>query len=386
MKASLRSLELEVGREEAAPGGGTAWTVSIPSWRYDLDRPIDIVEEVLRLHGTDRIPPARVVAPGIVGDDDPVVLFNRRATAYLVGHDFNECVNVALRSSTEISTWVSQTSLQELALENPFAADQSHLRPSIILGLLDTLKLNQSRGVAASRLAETGRVFMETDGRNYECAAVGFIIADDLERRWQRREPADFYTVKHHLEALAGWAGIDLAGSRLAPVVGPFYGWQEGHSSAAGQIQDGWTARFGLLNLAMVRSLGIQGKVHAGILAVLPARLPSGAVRRRHSDVSTFPPALRDLALVVDEATPAMEIQGELARIGRAASGTAFSLESASVFDVYRSSDLPEGRKSVAFSLVFRAADRTLTDAEVNAVFQRIQLEIGATKPWLIRK
>jgi len=386
MKAALQSLELVVGREGAAAGGSPLWTVSIPSWRYDLDRPIDLVEEVLRLHGTDRIPPARVNAPGIVGDDDPVVAFNRRATAYLVGHDFHECVNIALRSSAEIATWVSQTSLQELALENPFVADQSHLRPSIILGLLDTLKLNQSRGVAACRLAETGRVFMESNGRNFECAAAGFIIADDLERRWLRREPADFYTAKHHVGALAGAAGIDLGAEPLSPVTGPFYGWQEGHSSAAGQIQDGWTARFGLLNLAMVRSLGIEGKVYAGIIAVLPEKLPSESIRRRHSDFSIFPPALRDLALVVDEATPAQEVRAGLCRIARSAAGGAFSVEGASVFDVYRSSDLPAGRKSVAFSLVFRASDRTLTDAEVNAVFQRIQAEIAQTTPWLVRK
>jgi phenylalanyl-tRNA synthetase beta chain len=386
MKASLRSLELVVGHERMAPGHSAAWTVSVPSWRYDLDRPIDLVEEILRLHGTDRIPPARVSAPGLVGDDDPVVLFNRGATAYLAGHDFHECVNASLRSGDEISTWVSQTALQELALENPFVADQSHLRPTIILGLLDTLKLNQSRGVAVTRLAETGRVFMECNGWNYECAAVGFVIADDLERRWQRREPADFYTVKHHVESLARLAGLDLSGQPLSPVTGPFYGWQEGHSAAAGAIQDGWTARFGLLNLAMVRALGIQGKVHAGILALLPERLQQGGGRRRYADISAFPAALRDLALVVDADAPAGDVRGGLERIAAAAAGSDFSLEKVEVFDVYRSGDLPDGRKSLAFSLVFRSRDRTLTDAEVNGVFQKIQDGIARTTPWQVRK
>ena len=386
MRASLEALELDVVREAVAPGGGASWTVSIPSWRYDLDRPIDLVEEVLRLHGTDRIPPDRVRAAGIVSDDDPVVLFNRRATEYLVGHDFHECVNTVLRSPGEISLWVSQVALQDLALENPFVADQSHLRPSLILGLLDTLKLNQSRGVAVSRLAEVGRVFVESNGCNYECAAAAFLVADDPTRRWKRRDPADFYTAKHHVGALAAAAGIDLAGAELFPVGGPYYGWQEGHSATSGQIGDGWTARFGLLNLEMVRSQGIEGKVYAGILAILPGRLAAATTRRRHSDFSLYPPVLRDLALVVGAATPAGEVRRALAGMAAAATGTAFRVEGVEIFDVYRSEELTGDRKSLAFSLVFRAQERTLTDAEVNSAFQKIQDEIARTTPWQVRK
>src|SRR5207253_3161554 len=147
-------------------------------------------EEVLRVYGTERIPATVVNAPGLVANDASVVNFNRRATDYLVGHDFHECVSYTLRPAKEIATWVSQTAAQELALANPFVEDQSHLRPTLITGLLDSLKLNQSRGVVASRLCETGRIFIERNGQNYECAAVGFIIADPVgERAWLKREP-----------------------------------------------------------------------------------------------------------------------------------------------------------------------------------------------------
>ena len=95
-------------------------------------------------------------------------------TDYLVGHDFHECVNYTLRPAKEIATWVSQTAAHELALANPFVEDQSHLRPTLVTGLLESLKLNQSRGVAVSRLCETGRIFIERNGQNFECAAVGF--------------------------------------------------------------------------------------------------------------------------------------------------------------------------------------------------------------------
>jgi phenylalanyl-tRNA synthetase beta chain len=387
MRAALEALELNISREGPTESRGTAWWVTIPSWRDDLDRPIDLVEEVLRLHGTDKIPAAVVTAPGLIGDDDPVVRFNRRVTDYLVGHDFHECVNYTLRSAKEIATWVSQTAAVELALANPFVDDQSHLRPTIIMGLLESLKLNQSRGVAVSRLCETGRVFIERNGQNFECAAAGFVMAEPVgERTWLKREPADFYAVKKHAAALAAAAGIDLARAPLVPVTGSFYGWQEGQSAAAGEMAQGWTARFGLLNLAMVKSFGLEGKIHAGIFAILPEKLTGETSRRRYADFSLMPAALRDFALVVDATVQAEDVRKTLAKIARAAAGHAFGLERVEIFDVYQGPGLPEGKKSLAFSLVFRSVERTLTDDEVNAVGLKIQDEIAQTTPWQIRK
>ncbi|HYP17672.1 MAG TPA: phenylalanine--tRNA ligase subunit beta, partial [Opitutus sp.] len=386
MRVAFEALELTITREEPTERRGPAWTVSVPSWRDDLDRPIDLVEEVLRIYGTEKIPATVVNSPGLVGDDDPIVLFNRRVTDYLVGHDFHECVNYTLRPAKEISTWVSQTAAAELALANPFVEDQSHLRPTLITGLLETLRLNQSRGVAVSRLCETGRIFIERNGQNFECAAVGFVIAEDAERRWKQREPADFYAVKHHITALAAMAGIDLARQPLAPVAGPSAGWQDGHSAAAGEMAHGWTARFGLMSLAMVKSLGIEGKVYAGLFAILPEQITAESVRRRYSDFSLFPAALRDLAVVVDTATPSDDVRKQLTKLARAAVGNAFAVERVAVFDVYQGAGLPEGKKSLAFSLTFRAPDRTLTDDEVIAAFTKLQDELTKTTGYTIRK
>ena len=382
MRAAFEALELSIVREEPTEKRGPAWTVSVPSWRDDLDRPIDLVEEVLRIYGTEKIPATVVLSPGILSEDDPVVRFNRRVTDYLVGHDFHECVNYTLRPAKELTTWVSQAAASELALANPFVEDQSHLRPTLIVGLLDSLKLNQSRGVSAARLCETGRIFVEFNGQNLECAAVAFIIAEDSERRWAKREPADFYTTKHHVAMLAAAAGIDL---NRQPLTTDAHGWQEGHSAVAGDLAHGWTARFGLLNLAMVRGLGIEGKVYGGIFAILPEKVSADSLRKRYRDFSLFPAALRDIALVVENATPAEEVRKQLAKIARALVGPAIAVESVQVFDVYQGKGLPEGKKSLAFSLVYRAADRTLTDAEVNVPFQKIQEELGRTTAWTVR-
>ena len=387
IKTALESLDLNIVRKEDLPEGGTSWTVAIPSWRDDLDRPIDLVEEVLRLYGTDRIPPAVVQSPGLLADDDPVVRYHRRATDYLVGHDFHECVNYTLRPAKELAAWVPPTAATELALANPFVEDQSHLRPTLIAGLLESLKLNRSRGVAVARLFETGRIFVERDGQNFECVAVAFIVAEEAERRWLKREPADFYGVKHHVEALAAAAGIELA--RQPQIAGgPGHaGWQTGHSAASGGLQHGgWLAQCGLLDLALVKSLGLEGKIYGGIFAILPEKLAAAGAHRRFATFGLFPAALRDLALVVDAHTPAEEVRKQLAKTARSAVGQAFAVESVTVFDVYQGQGLPEGKKSLAFGLVFRSAERTLTDDEVNAVFAQIQANIEKTDGWTVRK
>jgi phenylalanyl-tRNA synthetase beta chain len=388
MRAAFDALELTVTREEPTthPRRGPAWTVSIPSWRDDLDRPIDLVEEVLRLHGTEKIPAAVVRAPGLVGDDDPVVRFNRRVTDYLVGHDFHECVNYPLRPAKEAAAWAPAAAVETLALANPFTEDQSHLRSSLLGGLLESLKLNQSRGVAASRLCETGRVFLERGGQKVECVAVAFVIAEATgERAWLKRDGADFYTAKHHLAAIASAAGVDFVRQPLAATDG-VPGWQAGHSAAAGNIEHGWCAQLGLLNLALLKTLGIEGRVQAGCFAMLPEKLSAESARRRFAEFSLFPAALRDLALTVDQATPAAEVQKTPAKIARAAAGNAFAVERVSAFDVYQGAGLPEGKKSLAFSLVFRSAERTLTDDEVNVVCQKVQDEIVKTSGWQVRK
>lgn len=384
MKTSLESLGLRIEREEPA-GGGSRWTVSIPSWRDDLDRPIDLVEEVLRLYGTEKIPASPVHAPALLTEDDPVTRYNRRVTEALVGQGFNECITYTLRSAKEASAW-SSSEAAPLALANPFVEDQSHLRPTLAIGLLESLALNRSRGVPATRLFETGRIFLTRPDGVRECAAAGFVIAEeDVPTTWLKREPADFYSTKRLVETLATAAGVDLARQPLVPVDGRTAGWQAGHHALLGDMAHGWTARFGLLDLALVQSLGLSGKVYAGIFAILPEKLGASAGRRRYQPFSLMPAALRDLALVVDENVAAADVQRAVAKAARAAAGNAFALEQVTVFDVYRGPGLPAGSKSLAFSLTFRSAERTLTDDEVNTAFARVQQDLAAAG-YTIRK
>ncbi len=386
MRAALERLELVVTEEQPTESRGPAWTFSIPSWRDDLDRPIDLVEEVVRLYGTEKIPTSVIQSPGLVGNDDPIVLFNRNVAAALVGQGFNECVNYTLRPAKEVAAWASSAQVAALALANPFVEDQSHLRSSLVGGLLESLALNQARGVAASRLFETGRVFLERNGQLSECVAAAFVIAEETgERSWRPREAADFYTAKAQAAIIAAAAGIELGRQPTTLVGEASPGWQPGHAATAGDIKHGWTATFGLVDLAHLKALGLAGKVYAGCFAIVSEKVTADADRRGFKPFGLQPAALRDLALVVPAETPAADVQKAIAKHARAAVGNAFALEGVEIFDVYTGKGVAEGQKSLAYALTFRAADRTLTDDEVNGVFTKVQADLAAAG-FLIRK
>ncbi len=386
-RAALEALDLLIVREEEDASGRALWTVRIPSWRSDLDRPIDLVEEILRVHGTSKIPEQTVTGPGLLAEDDPVAEFNRAARALLVGQNFNECVTYTLRPRGDVATWGGASQVDPLGLANPFVEDQSHLRPSLIGGLLDTLRLNQSRGNAVSRLFETGRVFLpHKDGGLQECAAVGFVIAETDDAAWLKREPADFYTTKRLIESIADLTTSALSRQpHLATDDEASAGWQAGQSTLQGNMAYGFTARYGLLDLAQLKALDIEGKVYAGVFAILPERLGKGGKRNRYQPFSLQPAALRDVALVVDENEQAGTVLKELSKHARnAAKG--FECEDVKLFDVYQGKGMPDGKKSLAFSLTFRAADRTLTDDEVNKAFKTVLEQIAAKTNYAVRQ
>ncbi|TVR51897.1 MAG: phenylalanine--tRNA ligase subunit beta [Puniceicoccaceae bacterium] len=388
IRQCLESLELSIEHESTDEATGRVqWTVRIPGFRGDLDRPIDLVEEFLRIYGTDRIPEAPVRSIGIVAKDDPVAVFQRTAAEHLAANGFLECYNYTLRSGPELKRWLSHSLAEELALANPLNEDQSHLRHSLIPGLLDGLKLNHDRGTGASRLFEVGRTFHEAEGRVFEMVTVGFVIDSPAPGgSWRDLPEPDFFTVKQLLHDLVRLAGLRLDDLVFQPVGPGHPSWQEGHAGLIEALPQGYRIRGGLMNLARLREFDLKRKVHAGQFSILPERLREKTVRPGYRAVSVFPPAIRDLALVVPQGELAGEVRRHLAEAGRQALREAgFVLESIELFDVFTGGNLPEGTKSLAFSLVFRSAEGTLQDDAVNAVFSRIQKLVTETTPYRIR-
>ena len=363
------------------------WEVEPPSWRGDLCRPADLAEEFLRLYGSNHIPEAPVTMKGMDQRDDPVASLARLHSRYLANRHFQECKNYSLRSEDETSRWFGHLDLGQLRLENPIASDQTHLRVSLIPGLLDNLKFNRARDTGLERVFETGKVYHELEGRVYEMYSVAFLVhIPERTAGWKGREPFDFYSAKSLMEVLAKAAGLDLEGIGYETRERDGSLWLEGHSARVDAlIVDGFEAQIGRLRFKVAKEWDLDGAVLGGSLEILPEKLMEDRGMVTYRPFSQYPPAVKDLALVVDESLLAETVRSDLGKLARQVAGNRFELEAVSVFDVYKGEGVPEGKKSLAFNLRFRAEDRTLTDAEVGEVFSALQDRIEASTPYRIR-
>ncbi|MDE0769062.1 MAG: phenylalanine--tRNA ligase subunit beta [Opitutaceae bacterium] len=369
-----------------SPGDdGADWTVSIPSYRGDLDRPIDLLEEVLRIYGTDKIPSGAVRATATGANDHPITEFARQSGAYLVGQHFSETVTYTLRSESEQNDWSEDVAAMQLGLKNPISEDQTQLRHSLIPGMLESLRLNQSRKTGATRFFETGRVFREVNGKLIEMLSVAFLeCSQGGARSWKERGNDDFYLAKKRTEILAGFAGVDIGRFGINPIEGGDTAWQEGHAALIDDPRAGILVEIGLMNLERIKTLDILGEIVAGSFCILPERLRD-AKRVKFQGFSLFPPSSKDLALVVDKNELASNVVRSVSKIATKATKNAFALEALDVFDVYEGEGVASDKKSIGVSMRFRSLERTLKDKEVNQAFEAIQSEIKAKTNYEIR-
>lgn len=385
IRQALESLHLQVSvRKE---GNDEFWEVAIPSFRGDLRREVDLIEEFIRIYGTDRIPESTVVARGINPRDHRIYTFNDAAAEYLTGQNFNEAYQYSLRAPEETRHFFGDELFKLLALENPLQSDQSHLRPSLIPGLLDVLRLNNARGTGATRFFECGHVYRETQGKLIELISVGFVMAaDPVSRNWRQRESVDFYTARAINDAVLKIAGADP--TRLSyQRINECKLWQGGQSAQAGELSKmGFECCMGLLNVATLKNRWeIETRVFAGSILFRPDLFERTVKRSRYREISNQPASAKDLALIVDWDVPAGEVEKNIARFAKKAT-QGFDCESVRIFDVYEGDGLPEGKKSLAVTMSFRAADRTLKDKEVNTAFESIQNLIAENTGYQIRR
>jgi phenylalanyl-tRNA synthetase beta chain len=370
-----------------AATAGAPWRVSVPSVRGEVARPIDLVEEFLRLHGTDKIPSTPAIGVGGDREDDPQGLFGLRAAEFLAARQFAECVHYALRDGAEMPKWQADTATAVLALANPLTVEMSHLRPSLVPGLLEALRRNADHGNGLPRLAECGRVFRENDGQLYEVEAVAFVLPVDAgARAWRAQPTPDFYAAKGLAEQLAAHLlGANVTLPDFAPI-GPRPLWQNGHAAESGcWLKNGFQIKVGLVNPVLTKEKGLDGLVYAGELLVRPDFLALPRARARLAPFSAYPSAQRDLALVVDAAASAETVRRDVAAAAQAATKGAFAVESVALFDLYTGAGLPTGKKSLAFALRFRSLERTLTDDEVNAACVTLQQTLTASGKYTVR-
>ncbi|MGJ3241915.1 MAG: phenylalanine--tRNA ligase subunit beta [Opitutales bacterium] len=373
-------------RVHTQDAGREIWIVSIPSFRSDLERPVDLVEEFLRIYGTDNVPDAPVVSQVIPAEDNPVSVFNDRAAEVLVGHGFIECMHYSLRAEAETRAWYGHALADTLGLANPLTADQSHLRPSLLPGLMDALRYNLSRGNMTPRLFERGRVFREVSGKVWELVSLAFLIhIPDESPSWKEREPPDYYSARVVLDDIFRAAGIDPEQQKTIPIRDEDT-WLDGHAGRIGTFsEDHYEAKVGLMDFGRLKDWAIAGTVLAGGILVKPDFLEKRERSFVYRPVSTYPATVRDLALVVDADALAETVRRDLMAAAQAAAGDQFDVERVSVFDIYTGPGLPEGKKSLAFSISFRSDERTLKDKEVNRAFDQLQAAIAESGVYSVR-
>ena len=352
--------------------------VVAPTFRPDLEREIDLYEEVLRLWGMDRIESTLPGGRGRVG-----VRTEEQRIASLVNDTLRACgMNETMTYSFAEPSDIERLRMKAddlgdaVELLNPLNADQSVMRQSIVPGLLRSVAYNQSRGVKNVQLYEIGTVFFAAEGRKKpkERQKVAGVMAGAMhEAGWNRSEVAfDFFDGKGVLESIARELALPKVRFRALSAEEALH-LQPGRAAemmAAGAVI-GWVGEIHPLAAGAFEANAPIVAFELDMAALVKAARPA----RDYVDVPTFPAVAMDQAFVVSE-----DVTHEgMCQVMTSAGGKL--LESVSLFDVYRDEErVGAGKKSMAYALTYRAADRTLTSEEVERAHERLVKKVcGAT-------
>lgn len=353
-------------------------TVVPPTFRPDLEREIDLYEEVLRLYGMDRIPSTLPGGPGRVGIKTEAQRTMDKINNTLRACGLNETMTYSFADPHELEQLRMPTEGMGIPVEllNPLNAEQSVMRQSIIPGLMRSAAYNQSRGVHNIQLYETGVVFFGAEGRKSpkERNRLAVVMAGAMsDPSWNQASVAfDFFDGKGVIESLMRELAIakprfKALGAEEAPHLQP---------GRAAQVLDGGTVLgwIGEIHPLACDAYDVQAPVVAFELD-LDALIKCARPARDYVDVPVFPAVTMDVAFVVDESVT----HEQLSRCISSAGGKL--LDKAQLFDVYRDEErLGAGKKSMAYALEYRAADRTLTTEEVDKQHARLIKKVcGAT-------
>lgn len=345
------------------------WLVKTPSWRFDIAIEEDLIEELARIHGYNRLPVRRPLARlGLTADDEATQPL-RRLRRHMVSRGYQEAITYSF-VSPELQALLTPGGVSP-ALANPISSDMSVMRHSLFPGLLKALMHNLNRQQQRVRLFETGLVFQgELDALKQTPMFGGLVCGPrDVEGWASRRENVDFFDLKGDLESL-----LALSGSRDE--------WQF-EAEAHPALHPGRTARLyrngeavgwmGALHPAVRSQLGIKPDVY--VFEVTQASVTHGAIPR-FKPLSRYPEVRRDLAFVVEAGVGVAPLLDAIRR--RAGEW----LTQWQLFDVYQGKGVADGHKSIALGLTWQHPSRTLNDEEINqliaAVVEEAESRFGA--------
>ena len=351
----------------------TDWQVTCPLRRHDIEGPADLVEEVVRIHGLDKV--ASVALPRAEGVARPTATPQqklerglRRAAA---ASGLNEAVTWSFLPEWAAEHFASDQPLWVLA--NPISEDLKAMRPSLLPGLLMAAKRNADRGAASSRLFEIGRrYFRRADGLSDEKPTLGIVLAGEkTPRGWQsgKAKPFDAYDAKAMALQLLEAAGAPVANLMVMGDAGAQF--HPGQSATLRLGPKVVLARFGMVHPTTLKTFDADGPIAAVelFLDAIPARknLTQGAAFARPGFT---PPALqavtRDFAFLV----PASLAAGDLVRVVQGTDKA--SITAVRVFDVFAGQGVPEGKKSIAVEVTLQPGEASFKDADLKAIAEKV--------------
>ncbi|BAU82062.1 phenylalanyl-tRNA synthetase subunit beta [Streptomyces laurentii] len=361
--------------------------VTVPSWRPDLAAPNDLAEEVIRLEGYENLPSTLPRPPAGRGLTERQRV-HRRVGRALAGAGYVEALNypfIGAQVFDQLGLDADDARRRVVTLVNPLSDEEPALRTTLLPGLLGALRRNDGRGSHDLALFETGLVFRPTEGQpgvavrlpvdrrpsDEEIARVNSVLPEQPRRVavvlsgsreqagwWGKGRPSDWADAIQAARLVAAESGAQLLidADQHAP-------WHPGRCAAFHVMVDGvktLAGHGGELHPRVVKALGLPARTCAMELDLdVLERASEGAVKA--PSISAFPVATQDVALVVDQSVPAAMVEYYLA------GGAGELLESIRLFDVYTGDQIDAGKKSLAYALRFRAADRTLTVEEATA-------------------
>ena len=379
----LRRLGMEVAETE----GG--WSVTPPARRFDVAIEEDLIEEVVRIEGYDRVPAVEIEGTVRPGSDAESGVPVSRLRRVLVDRGYQEAVTYSFVDPALQSLLDPDT--PPIRLANPISSELSVMRTHLWMGLAGALVRNVNRQERRVRLFETGLRFRRdpslrnrigdvdrwgdrgrdqvADVDQERCIAAVAMGSTDPEQWGSVAREVDFFDLKSDVEALLGLTG-DLARFSFSPFAHPAL-----HPAQTAAIRDGGdrVGLIGALHPSVRRELGLPAPVFVfeiALAALSAARIPG------YAPVSRFPSVRRDIAVIVDDEVGAGRLLDGIRRNPPA------TLSDSAVFDLYRGEGIGAGKKSVAIGLTFRSDSRTLDDTEVDgfveAIVGGLEAEFGA--------
>lgn len=335
---------------------------SIPPHRTDIDREIDLVEEVARMYGYEKVKPTIPYLPAKSNTRSPVEQMKKKASSTLVSLGFNEMITLSFTSSRLIEA-LGLPLDHATPITNPISSDQDVMRTSLLPGVIEVASWNLNRDLLDLAQFEAGKVFRQIDENQFEeeMHLMAVLCGETLSSWRKKGREVDFYDIKGAAEAVLD--ALLLSDARLhEDVETP---WLHPGRSAR-YIKNGKEiCRIGEFHPVLTERLELKRRLYLMEMNLtLCAELEKK--ERKYTPIPKFPAVDRDLAVIVDKKVSAGDIQSAI----KQAAGE--SLEDVSLFDLYTGDPVPEGKKSLAYAFTFRSTDRTLTDEEVNQAMENI--------------